>query len=122
MSRRFQFSLRALLVAVIIVAVPCAWIAQNAHLVQQRNEMLEKYNGADGPLWRVVVMPGLSEPKELPWVRRALGDSPVLAFKWGSDADSEVNRRLLRLFPEAKIVLKDHQIWSAAAPARSTSH
>ena len=41
LSRRFQFSLRSLLVLVVVVAVPCSWLAVEMKKAREQKEAVE---------------------------------------------------------------------------------
>ena len=110
MSRRFQFSLRTLLVVTTVIGGPCAWVAYNTNLVRQRNAMRSGFRsgfsvpGASCFLHRVADQP-LGPGHPLPWLRRALGDKPVqrLLYMPDRDPDGSELRRAEALFPETEI-------------------
>lgn len=122
MSRRLQFSLRALLVAVMVVAVSCAWIGSNAILVRQRKAMIQ---GDVNGVWGVQRIRNPPEPIELPWIRRVFGDYPVMEIhcmppgaiasgvrsKLTGVVDHALVVRIRRLFREATIYLPDGKEW-----------
>jgi hypothetical protein len=102
MSRRFQFSLRAMLLVIALVAAPAAWFAQNTNLVRQRKQLL------DQRLWHFgfsLHEVGVDCPDpEIPWIRRTLGDRPVsvLFYEQWKDTTGEELKQVEALFPEAK--------------------
>ena len=79
--RWFQFRLRTLLIGVVLLAIPCAYIGHEARTVAARKEWLAHHPQPDlevlGPL--IVSPPDPAHPAEpiwptLPLVRRLLGD------------------------------------------------
>lgn len=105
--RRPQFTFRALLVAMLVVALLLAWVAHTTDFVRERKTLLQKFSGR----LSVVHEAGVStKPKELPWIRRMLGDEPIPALVDDlAEPDGEYVRRLRRLFPEARIMLRQEQ-------------
>jgi hypothetical protein len=104
-SRRFQFSLRALLVATALVAGPVAWVAHNANFVSQRKAMWLWIRDSGHSCFDDVGAKPLGPERPLPWLRRALGDWPVrvLFYLPDGDPDGSELRRVRSLFPEAEI-------------------
>lgn len=102
MTRRFQFSLRALLAGIVVLTAPIAWVAHNAHMVRERREMLDHFSG------RLFIVDGLvEEPVSVPGIRRMLGDRPIPALLDDlAIPDGGQVQRLRKLFPEAKILVK----------------
>jgi Leucine-rich repeat (LRR) protein len=67
LRRRFQFSIRSLLVLVIGVAVPCSWLAVEIRAAKRQKEVVEAIVKVGGVLdWDL-------EPR-LAWLRNLLGD------------------------------------------------
>lgn len=102
---RPHFTLRSLLVAFVLLALPLSWVAYNANLVRQRLALRRLiYSG-----YRVSE-PGTfgdgTSPVEVSWIRRKMGDWPAIAFCWSQDTDKDhaILDRIGRLFPEAKII------------------
>jgi hypothetical protein len=106
MPRRFQFSLRALLIATALFACTCGWVAHNANIVRQGQAISLGFDGYSGhSSFRIIgAKPFGSEPS-IPWFRRALGDWPVevLFYTPRGDPDGSELRRVRSLFPEAEI-------------------
>ncbi len=48
--RRFQFSIRSLLVLVVVVAVPCTWMAVEMKIARKQREAVEAIRAADGDI------------------------------------------------------------------------
>jgi hypothetical protein len=90
--RRFQFSLRTLMIGVTLLAIPCAYVAHEYQTVQHRQAMLEL-----GPSKLFNYMRG--DDAKLPLVRRWLGDHAVLSFGF-NDPSEEKTQRYKEAFPE----------------------
>ena len=104
--RWFQFRLRTMLIAVALLAVPCAYVAHEARFVAARKEWLTQHsqlarNGETIPLPTY-----LSPRTELPIVRRLLGDESCDRVPIDS-ADEE--QRAEELFPEAVMIVKPYR-------------
>jgi hypothetical protein len=97
--RRFQFSLRTLLIVVTLLASAAGYVGRQYEIVQNRRSFIDDHLNRYGNL---EVDP--SDAVEVPWIRRLLGDEGV--EKLGLDADSDKNerRRAAALFPEAQIM------------------
>ena len=107
MPRRFQFSLRALLVVTAVIAGPCAWVAYNANIVRQRKAMEAEFVLiSNSSLHFVGRLGGQMRKQSLPWLCRALGDEPIEALSYMADRDPDGSelRRARELFPEAEIL------------------
>jgi hypothetical protein len=98
--RWFQFSLRTLMIAVAIAAVPFGNVGSQAKIVRERRAELNR--AIDG---RQLVICGNGEMLVIPWIRRALGDQRVGAIKILTGTDAAELERLRVLFPEAEIQL-----------------
>jgi hypothetical protein len=85
--RRFQFSLRTLMIAVTLLAVPFAYVGWQATIVRERKAW------KDNPKFYVEM--GQQVPSNLPWIRRLLGDSDcswIIADDSVSDAELDACR------------------------------
>lgn len=94
MLRRFQFSLRTLLIVVALLALPCAYVGWEAKIVAQRKSWLEAHPDTDHTF-----PPGL-EPGEISWVRRWLGDEERCQINVRGFSQDELETTS-KLFPEA---------------------
>jgi hypothetical protein len=103
MSRRFQFSLRTLLMLTAVFGGPCAWVAHNGIVVRERKAMREVFPTGKyccHEEWCVA-----HREQTLPWLRRVFGDEPVNALHYIPDLDRDGSelRRVRSLFPESEI-------------------
>jgi hypothetical protein len=100
-NRRFQFSLRAMLVSVMLAS---AWPAYNANLVYGRRAFLKEH---DANVFEPSYSSEPTEPVELSWIRRAMGDQPLdeALFDSESEPGSRAVKQMRWLFPEAIIHL-----------------
>lgn len=105
--RWFQFRLRTLLVVVTLAAVPCAYVAHEWRIVQERERFLceqersmaEHSSGAAG----------------ISWVRRLMGDHGYSRIALGGATDIARRRQEAgALFPEARIMALSLRHHSAA--------
>jgi Leucine-rich repeat (LRR) protein len=77
--RKTQFSLATLLLMVPVMAIPCAWLAQEVALAREQQELAQSINGASGHVdasfddfvLRKVLKP---PPPPNPWAYRLLGE------------------------------------------------
>jgi hypothetical protein len=96
--RRFQFRLRTLMVVVTLLALPCTYVGGQAKIVRDRAAAL----AASG---RMLYQAGeLESPKDLPWMRRLLGDKHYSEIILEDDAPDEFVATLRLAFPEAIVV------------------
>jgi hypothetical protein len=104
MGRRFQFSLRALLVVMLAITPLLAWLAYNLNLVRERKAFLRQY---DAHLFQPNFSADTTVPIKVSWIRRALGDEGLDEVYFDSERDpaSPTVMRMRRLFPEAIIEL-----------------
>ncbi len=78
---RFQFSILSLLVLVVVVAIPCSWLAAARKQAEKQREAVEEIRNAFGQVsydyeydpsgWQIPGPPGRPEPA---WLRGLLGD------------------------------------------------
>lgn len=97
--RRFQFRLRTLLIGVVVLSVPLAYVAHEWRIVLARKEWVARH--------RISVQLAPSPPPPpVSLVRRLMGDEPeghVAIFSAGELS------RAKELFPEAEIVWDSQQ-------------
>jgi hypothetical protein len=106
MRRRFQFSLRWLLVVILAIACPLAWVGPNVNLVRQRTALIQRRNDANCAVSVVERLRTLPKMNKLSWLRIALGDRPH-GFILCHDELDPSGRELLNakaLFPEATVL------------------
>jgi hypothetical protein len=89
--RWFQFSLRTLLIAVAMLALPLGYVGWKAKIVREREAFLENRYYLPGEL------PPF-EPVQAPWMLGLLGGKPIYHVTVWGKADAE---RAASLFPEA---------------------
>jgi hypothetical protein len=102
--RWFQFGLRTLVVVVMMLAIPLAWLRSELIFIHRRQaflEMLERQRATRtqtnvGALMRVH---GLGFPTRIPWWRKCLGDQPQTCLVVPADTPHE---DVEELFPEIK--------------------
>ena len=102
-SRRcwYQFGLRTLLTGVALLAVPCAYVGQQARIVRERMACRERMKGvawffsADRDDW--YPGPGIS------WPRRLLGDEPIDSIGVDPGLKESSIQEIRLAFPEADI-------------------
>ena len=75
---RFQFSIRSLLVMVVVVAIPCSWLAVELKKAGEQREALEAIGKLEGwvtyDYWRASGNTMRVEPPTPAWLRSVLGD------------------------------------------------
>ena len=97
LRRRFQFSIRSLLVLVAVVAVVCSWFSVE---MQQARRQKEAVEGADLASYGHELdgygygLSGTPEPPEPPWLRNLVGEDflsnvGVLGYRMATDANLE---------------------------------
>ena len=108
--RRFQFSLRSLLIGVALLAVACGYVGRQAEIVRERQAMLDRIDGIRGVYWTAETFRELIEkstwhsqdwsPPRIPLIRRWLGDHAIV---WIALPTLEQRREFGVAFPEASI-------------------
>jgi hypothetical protein len=114
--RRFQFSLRTLLIGVTLLAVPCAYVGWQESTVRERWAMRQRIKEVDNgsvsiSVDRVVVVLQESGPQSknesaisIPWIRRLLGDEAIEQITLPTGTDREERRLIHKAIPEAALV------------------
>jgi hypothetical protein len=104
--RWYQFRLRTLLIVVVVVAIPCAYVAREAKIVAERRAWLEAhgstqpYDPSDGYLPPPVVQGDSNKSPSM--IRIWLGDEPHSIILIGHSTAVE-QAAAAALFPEADI-------------------
>lgn len=93
--RWFQFRLRTLLIAVVLIGSVCAYVAHEYQIVAARREWLKEHPLAGE---RIAFKVDRSSVPAVPFVRRLLGDEPVPYLFVPHRAEYESTKKL---FPEA---------------------
>src|SRR5581483_3744764 len=110
--RRFQFSLRTLLIVVTLLAIPCGWLGWQAKIVRDRKATwarISKSGGHDSALWSLTTSQrepdrrGTGYPKTVSWIRRLLGDRPVNGIILPDTLPPDDVEQILKIFPEAEM-------------------
>ena len=101
--RRFQFSLRTLLIAVAIMAIPCAYVGYQAKIVRERKSMMARIEDLGGGEWTLCCWrPNL---RLISHVRRWFGDRPIQTLEIPTSmTGAQGVEEIKTLFPEAKLV------------------
>ena len=103
MPRRFQFSLRALLVGTALAATMATYIAHTAEIVRMRNALRRRFHDRSFCLQDSGLVGQNSQ--QLSWLRRMMGDHPVgmLFYDPSLDKTGDILRDAETIFPEAEI-------------------
>jgi hypothetical protein len=107
MKRRLQFSLRSLLIVVTVAAVACAWLAHEAHAVQQRKSLRQWIEEGGGTCIANGLGPHIppgSRIEEPSLVRRWLGDQTVGTVFLPRKTSNKDLQRIKTCFPGASLV------------------
>jgi hypothetical protein len=106
--RRFQFSLRRLLIVVALVAATSCYLVPEARTVCARKAWLAAHPQTGTPIDILMFLQGSKIEAGPSLVRRAMGDKSQLVI-W---VDTEVEAKAARdLFPEAAVCVPEH-LWS----------
>jgi hypothetical protein len=96
--RWFQFSLRSLMIFILICAVACDWFGWQAKIVRDRKSELNRVVNV-----RLIGIDSDDQAKAIPWVRRFLGDVSVNSISMPPETTIDELDRLRALFPESKV-------------------
>ena len=110
--RWFQFSLRSLMIAVTLIAVPLSYVAHEYRIVAARKSLQElpgfefvcEEEPEDG--MRTIDDP-IERVDSVSWLRRRFGDKMYAIVVISAASDVEVDR-LKGLFPESTIIDRRH--------------
>jgi hypothetical protein len=100
---RPHFSLRAMFISVLLLALPMGWVAYQLNWIRERHEFIRKYE--DGARAKLELR---SFPILVPWSLRILGEDQSILFAKVPELSA---KDVQRLFPEARINLP-RQEWS----------
>jgi hypothetical protein len=102
---RPQFTLRASLFGILLVANLFQWIEQEVRIVRERQTMVEFQNGSPGDFLKAE---SASERQlsKISWLREQLGDQAIVAilYRRMGDRGQRWLRKATRLFPEAEVI------------------
>ena len=97
LRRRFQFSIRSLLLLVVVVAIPCSWLATEMNKARKQREAVEEVLKVRGEVWYDYQLdpsgcwiPGATPPGP-PWLHALLGDDPLVDVTQVALFESEIN-------------------------------
>jgi len=93
--RWFRYSLRTLLVLVVLLAIPLGWIAAQLKWIHDRHEALEHHH-ALSVSWT-------GRGPEAPWSVRIFGENGQLEITLRDDKSDDERKRIEKLFPEATV-------------------
>jgi hypothetical protein len=97
--RRFQFSLRTLMIGVTIFCLVIgSYVAHEAKIVRDSKSELNRAVNM-----RLIGIDGGDQPKAIPWMRRLLGDVSVNSISMPPDTTTGELDRLRALFPESRV-------------------
>jgi hypothetical protein len=114
--RWYQFSLRSLMIVVMLLAIPCWWVAKQKKLVDERRAMLTRIEKVYHGNWYIEQLPsGLSSA--VPGLRRLLGDQGVGMISLPIEADPEIYPVIHALFPEAQLRIFERTVPLSGIPA-----
>jgi hypothetical protein len=92
--RWFRFSLRTMLIAVVVLSIPLAWVAYSLNWIRERRKLIG--NSDSNPFVSLVSPPGSTQAPQVLWL---LGEG---GRAWIRMPISECERAR-KLFPEAEI-------------------
>ena len=108
--RCFQFSLRALMIVVTILAVPCAYVGWHAKIIHRRKAMINKLTRMDGICVTAAQVAEVDSSHEfddttpkLPWIREWLGDEPMFGLYIPESVPEADANEIASAFPEAVV-------------------
>jgi hypothetical protein len=100
--RWYQFSLRTLMIAVTLLAVPCAYVGWQAKVVSERKNAIRRF--ANGVQSADEMPPDQLRPDRdysISFVRRWMGDEPFYEILYSPNESVDKIPHLRDLFPEA---------------------
>jgi hypothetical protein len=102
--RWFQFSLRTLLILVALLASACAVVRWRYDFVWQRRAMIRQIAIEHRGVAGISVDPVTFEPiEQLSWIRRLLGDQPIIDISLPADTPAAERAAIRAVFPEARL-------------------
>jgi hypothetical protein len=104
--------LRTLLLLVVVLAIPCAWVGSEAKLVGNRRTMLDRVRAGGGVVsWehKITWMPAISiKPANnvapISAIRQYFGDRWVKQISVPRGFPAPAEKQILDLFPESEVV------------------
>ena len=113
--RRFQFSLWSLLVLVVVVAVPCSWLAIEKQRAKGQKDVVDGLSrmGCRVEYWQLNSQgepERCEKPAETPWLKRLLGDDffgMVLQANFASSGITDAGLEHLKGLPQLRAINLD---------------
>ena len=103
--RRFQFSLRTLLIFVAILAIPSWYVGAQWRIVQCRREIRNEYEKKGVLFWDIpMLMSRTAHDPDIPLVRRWMGDKSMWLLELPESCSDSEMHEIHSGFPEADIV------------------
>lgn len=101
---RPQFTIRALLLAILVVATLAAYVAHTAEIVRMRTALRRRFHERDFCLQDGGLV--VQNAQQLSWLRRMMSDRPVemLFYEPSFDKTGDILREVEKVFPEAEIL------------------
>jgi hypothetical protein len=104
--RWFQFSLRTLLIVVMLLAVPCAYVGWQVKFVRERKALLSAIRDRGGHVVEASTVPFLKPWARVSSLREWLGDSAIQGMQLPTDTEADEVDRIKIAFPESDITLR----------------
>ena len=98
--KRFQFSLRTLLIVVTLLAIPCWYVGEQYRIVAHRKAMMARIREHGGNVMFADEASAHGPPASVPFIRKLLGDKALDDIGLPPGIPSSEVREV---FPEAKI-------------------
>jgi hypothetical protein len=107
--RRFQFSLRSLMIGVALPAVLCAYVAHEAKIVREREVLLSAIRDRGGHVVEASTVPFLKPWARITSFREWLGDIAIQGIQLPTETKEDEVDRFKIAFPESNITIRSPQ-------------
>jgi hypothetical protein len=102
--RWLQFRLRTLMIVVTLLAVPFAYVGQQAKIVRARLAVLKELKTVVNGQRTGFIEHIADDPRHsIPWIRKILGDEPMNCIFLPLSTAKEYRQRIRETFPEADV-------------------
>jgi hypothetical protein len=116
----FRFRLRTVLLALTLLAIPCAWLGSEWNVVHERAALIERVEADGGFVYylgscieapviempashrEIVIKPSM-QPAPISTIRRWLGDRNLERIVIQNDFPDHDEKRILDLFPQTEV-------------------